>query len=717
LWAARGRSGMTSWGHLHERARELTNGRDATRLANLALAAQVATRRGLLGRRRRLDGTGLADAVQALAVEPLHIEDRPNILLWSALADEAAAAGEGATLSMDAWVQSVQSADPARKTRGAYATPEQLAIPMAKSLLSQPSIPRRIIDPAAGAGGLLVAVLRQLRAMSATSSEIRGHVRRLYGVEIDPIARELACLAIWLAAGDSRITPASIGEQIVVDNAVTRDWWVDEPYDALIMNPPWDSLRHAPLPGETSAEVRRATVARLLVEAGGASGLPPLYSAQGRGDGNLYKAFVELAPHLLSERGRLTALLPGAWSSDLGTASLRRFYLTHLNLERWTSFENRRGYFPIDSRYKFGIMTGHRSSAGTTSFRTLGFAEDAMDLRRQHTRIGRHELRALGGASETVPDLTSTAERRLLMHYHRAGSPLFGGETPLGMAVYRREVDLTEDRKRGHFHRLSDLVVTPVGDGSWIDSSDKPLVPLVEGRMVGQYEFFAKSWVSGAGRTASWSWANGHGIAHCCPQFLAAPRSPEQVRIAICDVTSATNTRTVLATWVPRAWPCGNTAPVIVFESERQALAGLAVLNSMVFDWFARRLVAGLHLNRFYLETMRWPALTEGDIDQLASAASFLTSLSPRYRGVAEPRLTQRPAAVAYLDAHTLIEQTVAHGYGLDGDSLATVFSTSPEVRRGLWRHFVADPHAMSVVEAVTDAVPRRAKARPLPTR
>jgi N-6 DNA Methylase len=703
---------MAHWTNLHERARELTNGRDTTRLANLALAAQVAARRGLLGRRSRLDGTGLAAAIHALAVEPLHIEDHSNILLWSALADEAAVAREQVTLSMDTWVQAVQSADPARKTRGAYATPEQLANPMAKSLLSQRSTPRRIIDPSVGAGGLLVAVLRQLRAKSATSSEIRSHVRRLYGVEIDPIARELACLAVWLTAGDSRITPGRIGEQIVVDNAVTRDWWVEEPYDALIMNPPWDSLRHALLPDEPGSDVRHATVARLLVESDGASGLPPLYSAQGRGDRNLYKAFVELAPHLLSKCGRLTALLPGAWSSDLGTASLRRLYLTHLSLERWTSFENRSRYFPIDTRYKFGILTARRDSAGTTSFGTLGFAEDASDLRKRHTRIRRHELRALGGASETVPDLTSAGERRLLMRYHRAGSPLFDRETPLGTAVYRREVDLTEDRKRGHFHRVADLVVAPVGDGSWIDSSGKPLVPLIEGRMVGQYEFFAKSWMAGAGRTASWSWANGHGVGDCRPQFLAAPKSDEQVRIAICDVTSATNTRTVLATWVPPAWPCGNTAPVIVFESERQALAGLAVLNSMVFDWFARRLVAGLHLNRFYLEAMRWPALTESDVEQLASAAAFLTSLSPRFRDIAEPRLTQKPAAVAYVDAHTLIEQTVARGYGLDEASLATVFSTSSEVRRGLWRHFVADPHAMSIAETVTHAVSRRAKSR-----
>src|SRR6202007_3350518 len=103
----------------------------------------------------------------------------------------------------------------------------------------------------------------------------------------------------------------------------------------------------------------------------------------------------------------------------------------------------------------------------------------------------------------------------------------------------------------------------------------------------------AKNWEGGSGRTARWTWSNGRPLARCQPQFLAPPRPSGPARIAICDVTSATNTRTVLAAWVPETWPCGNTAPVLVFENERLALAGLAVLNSMVVDWLAPRRVAG----------------------------------------------------------------------------------------------------------------------------
>lgn len=99
--------------------------------------------------------------------------------------------------------------------------------------------------------------------------------------------------------------------------------------------------------------------------------------------GNLpYKAFLELVPHLVREQGRIVALLPGAWSSDLGTRHLRDLYLEFTQIEQWTSLENRRGYFPIDCRYKFGILAARRDPWGT---RTLPLFDRLENL--QVTRV------------------------------------------------------------------------------------------------------------------------------------------------------------------------------------------------------------------------------------------------------------------------------------------------------------------------------------------
>src|SRR5262249_45830204 len=139
------------WAFLLERAAELANGRDAIRLTNLALAACMGDDQ------RRPDGQRLRDQVGKLAVAgPLDSDD--SLLSWQALADEA---GQTARMlrrskASDEWVQAFQTADPARKSRGAYATPEALARPMARLLLANRT-PARILDPSAGGGALLLA--------------------------------------------------------------------------------------------------------------------------------------------------------------------------------------------------------------------------------------------------------------------------------------------------------------------------------------------------------------------------------------------------------------------------------------------------------------------------------------------------------------------------------------------------------------------------------
>jgi N-6 DNA Methylase len=614
-----------------------------------------------------------------------------------AVASRAAAEELGGITGHDTWVRAFQEVDHARKSRGAYATPRALADPMAGLLLGRrTALPTRILDPSAGGGGLLLAVLRHLAGADASPERLAAAARRLHGVELDPVARELCCLQIWLAClGSEKI--GSIAARIHCDNAITRNWQADGPYDALIMNPPWESLRH---PGTADRDERSRTIERLRQPSRQlGSGLPPLFSCQGRGDRNLYKAFLELAPHLVSHGAPIVALVPGAWSSDLGTHPLRELYLSHTAVEQWTSFENRQGHFPIDGRYKFGILRARRARSGTRSLRVLGMADDARRLASPHVRISAPMLALIGGSSQLIPDLESDREARLLGKFATVGSGFFACDSALGRVAYERELDLTEDRRRGKFQHVSSAA-RRTAPARWLGAGKRQLRPLVEGRMVGQYDFFEKSWIDGAGRTARWTYNNGHRLKDCEPQFLAPPVAGSRPRVAVCDVTSATNTRTVRASWIPAQWRCGNTAPVLVFEDEMRALAALAVLNSMVFDWQARRIVSGLHLNRFYLEAMHWPRLGAGEIENLARRACEILSLNQRFREVAPDRAI-RPTEIDYVEAHVEIESVVAGGFDLTQDDLEAVFDTSDLDRRGFWRAFRSDPGAAAVAERI----------------
>ncbi len=296
------------------------------------------------------------------------------------------------------------------------------------------------------------------------------------------------------------------------------------------------------------------------------------------------------------------------------------------------------------------------------------------------------------------PEVSDRDELAVLERAFGRGSAFFDPEGCFGAVAYRRELDLTIDRAAGRFVHLDAARregFEPRRSGAWSDGA-RTLVPLIEGRMVSGWDFFEKSWVEGRGRTARWRRNDGP-LFGCRPQFLAPALPVGECRLAICDVTSATNTRTMRATWVP-PWPCGNTAPVLRAEDRRRGLALLAVLNSMTFDWLLRRVAAGLHLNRFYLATVPLPRLAEPELDRLAAFAAA-AMLAGRCRGMRgrEIAAMRRLAAAAAVPSDGRVEAIVAAGFGLTPAHLRRVMDASTADRKGLWRYYESVPEASRV--------------------
>jgi hypothetical protein len=674
------------WTFLYERCLASVGPAVARRVANVALAATLAAKFGPSG-----DGgeTSPNTLIKQLA-DQLGFQFPSSLVLpWKEIErDPKLAAIPTDTSGFDRWIEAFQAADAGRKSLGAFATPKPLADQLAASALS-PLLDRsalRIVDPSAGAGSLLMAAQRYLHNQGVPPVEA---ATSLFGVELDPAARDLCVLLIWLSSGKSADV-SIIARNIVCGDALTRDWWTgSSQFDCVLMNPPWESLRHQPSHAEARA-ARDSLLAMIDKPTGGARELPPLYSAHGRGDRNLFKAFVELAPHLLREGGRLGALLPAAFGSDDGMAQLRQRYLSIFRLEKWTTFENRKKLFPIDSRYKFGLLSAARDDRGTDSFFVKAFSSNPDDVHAPHVLVSGANISEIGGRDLMIPELVHEYERDVLLKMIRGGTPLFE-RGPLQAVSYRREIDLTLGKAAGkfvHVDQVSNLRRTgPRGVKA-------ALVPLVEGRMVGRYDCFEKSWVCGAGRSAVWRSNGDEPLSSCKPQYVTEPASVHRLRIALCDVTSATNARTVLAALVPTDWVCGNTAPVLEFEDEDCLYAGLAILNSMIFDWAARRTVGGLHLNKFYLARLPWPNLEPAQVALLAQLGRRLASAHPR-GGVPTDPMTHSKR----IDLEARIEAQVAAGYNLDARDLGRMLKNDRDDRRGHWRMFASNPDALQAAE------------------
>lgn len=385
-------------------------------------------------------------------------------------------------------------------------------------------------------------------------------------------------------------------------------------------------------------------------------------------------------------------------------APLRARYFNHFELESWTSFENLRRHFPIDGRYKFGILVGTRSMRGTGSLAIRSFATEPHELTAEHVIVTTQTIRRLGGPTQILPELWNKEEARVLTRIFERGTPFFESGA-IGKVVYKREMDLSLGKIAKQFRRFEGSPkLSRCGPGIFHSTKGIIYLPLVEGRMVGRYDVFQKSWVNGSGRTAKWEMNEDRPFDKCRPQYVCKPQNREKFRVAICDVTSATNARTVHASLVPSNWTCGNTAPVLSFESEETAFAALAILNSLVFDWMTRRIVGGLHLNRFYLASLVWPPIDSRGIERLANLAKSMIKLWPRaafdlFSGSDPTRLSGPREIVkerARIEAE--IEREVAIGFALEADMLQCIFSNNRSDRRGFWRYFSSNPTSLKAV-------------------
>lgn len=697
------------WDAVHIVAREVCPS-DSFRLSNLSIAA-AAKHAAATNRKSRWDGSIAERVVRELALTPLP-DYATDAVLWARLAERALEASHlGASAEgMHSWAAAYQRASTTQKSLGAYATHNSFASALARITLN--TLPEsgtyRIVDPSVGAGNLLLAAL-ELRGRTATDADRKKLVLSLHGMELDPRARELCCLLIWLAGASVGVTLKQVAKNIVLGNALTHDWWAKQDlFEVLLMNPPWESLRHQVDADEEHADERVATLNRLSIPETGHPDLPALFTAQGSGDRNLFKAFVELAPHLLGDGGRLGALLPAAFASDAGLTDLRKRYFSQFEIARWTSYENRAGYFPIDGRYKFGLLAATRSRKGTRQLSVRGFAVEPDEVDAPHIALQRSDINLIGRKYHIIPELSQRRELELLRVVLGNGTPLFESGS-LGKVTYRREIDLS--LAKDQFRPVSGLKLHACGDGTFLDAKGHLLVPLLEGRSVGAFDCSQKSWVSGSGRTAEWRENGKDSVGTCKPQYVTTPSVASPPRIAICDVTAATNTRTVIATWVPETWRCGNTAPVLEFESYLAAFAGLGILNSLVFDWVARRLTSGLHLNKFILEGFVWPKLTSAELELVAHCAWSICVAQPR-SGLTKDQTTTAPWAhesksrgakpkpKSAKHAAATIEYVVSRALGLSASQLEAMFDPDLSDRRGFWRYFAANAEAEGIAKS-----------------
>lgn len=360
---------------------------------------------------------------------------------------------------------------------------------------------------------------------------------------------------------------------------------------------------------------------------------------QGGGKPYLQKMFLELSHALLRQQGRLGMIVPSGIYTDKGTTDLRELFLGQCDWQWLFGFENREKVFDIDSRFKFCpliVQKGGETSAIRAAFMHRN-VDDWEQAERHVLAYPRARVEEFSPYSKAILEIRSEQDLCVLQKIY-ANGVLLGDQSERGWGIKYQQGDfnMTSDSKLfpprpkwedegyrpdeyGHwlkgpwrdYHGPQHILDREPGlvlsrDGRQALHADDIVdvaLPLYEGRMIGQFDFSEKGWVSGKGRGAVWSEVGQK--KYIAPQYLISASTAFENgfysgrRLAFMDICSATNARTFYGAVIPRL-PCGHSVPVLWSRGEPHVLA--ATLNSFVVDQVFRLKVGGLHLTWNYLE-------------------------------------------------------------------------------------------------------------------
>lgn len=221
----------------------------------------------------------------------------------------------------------------------------------------------------------------------------------------------------------------------------------------------------------------------------------------GKGDGNLFRFFVECNLGLLSHNATLNYVLPSALMLEEGSSTLRKEILQERTLTHFYAFENREGIFNgVHRSYKFALMQVKNAKPPKNHRIKTMFYKTKIDEIYECDNVIDLSLADIEGLSPTHLALQEVRDKRDLEILAKC----YGRFTPLDLRWldFRRELDMTNDKDL--FIDEVDLVAkqakNPNDSAVSVDSSlhamcsaqnDKNLakhyLPLYEGKRIHQY--------------------------------------------------------------------------------------------------------------------------------------------------------------------------------------------------------------------------------------
>lgn len=482
-------------------------------------------------------------------------------------------------------------------------------------------------------------------------------------------------------------------------------------FDVVIGNPPWNEINleelgfyalHDPgLRGITQEADRRKRIQELdrlypqlrsefqqrfddLVTQRRFFGTDGGYVQQGKGNLDLYELFCERYGHITRHNGWLGVVLPRNAFLAEGSRGFRRWLFKNNAMRRLDFMLNNRSWaFPIHPQYTIALLSAQRitatedaemcqtgPSANLKEFlsasQSPGIPVPLKTLRKWTPAPADDSIKE---PSWEVPLLPSQAAVNVFTKL-RYGPRFDQGYSGIWKA-FPIQGDMNETSDKKLFSHRDGL---PVWKGRSFDQYDPRGEEPAGYARLGELEKYLQQ-----KRESSRSQFRKYFSAEYIRNTRSLPL--HDGRIVFRDVTNRTNSRTVIACLIPPDTGLANSAPYLVFPIGNplaQAFV-LSVMNSLSFDWQARRFVE-MHVNFFVLNMLCFPAIENTPWERIGRLAARLSCVDERFiefaraAGVeAGPLKEGRNSVMAEIDA------LVAHAYGLDEADLYTIFGDFTE--------------------------------------
>ena len=336
-------------------------------------------------------------------------------------------------------------------------------------------------------------------------------------------------------------------------------------------------------------------------------------------DINLYKLFSEQCFNLLKKNGYCGIIIPSGIYTDLGTKQLRKMLFEECRVQQLVAFANEKFLFEaVHHAFKFCFLSFQKGMS-TNSF--LGsFRINPREC------VSAEELEGFLNVSDNFirittnfiyrqsPDSLSIMEVRLPIDFIIADKLLL--HKNLG-----EHVDDKWNLKLGsEFHMTGDsaLFHTTYSEGD---------LPLYEGKMMNQFTIspeqtrFFVSETEGRNSVLGRNEDDGRLLNY------------QNYRIALRAISSSTNTRTLIATILPKKSFVGNSLLVSTSNiSNSNLLYIVSFINSFVLDYYIRQIVSQ-NINIFYIYQLPIPRLDATDkwYKLIIEKAAKLVCVTPEY--------------------------------------------------------------------------------------